>query len=212
MWEYKDYNGIINKERIIPPYKSFPIPEIREDYTNFDSKERGLSNILWSMQFNLKGFYGDFGRYVFQSALNCFDVNEENIFNCAVDYIINHLNYKEDWFSAYDYRLNMNNVARDNTIKIERIGKKYQWIAMHNILARITDYSKMLKEPYTCNLKERYYEGPWEPFVRDFDPTINENICNNDTSLRFTEFDSFNQIIITEDKLSDFDTINNGER
>lgn len=211
LWEYKDYNGIINKERIIPPYKSFPIPEIREDYTNFDSKERGLSNILWSMQFNLKGFYGDFGRYVFQSALNCFDVNEENIFNCAVDYIINHLNYKEDWFSAYDYRLNMNNVARDNTIKIERIGKKYQWIAMHNILARITDYSKMLKEPYTCNLKERYYEGPWEPFVRDFDPTINENICNNDTSLRFTEFDSFNQIIITEDKLSDFDTINNDD-
>lgn len=211
LWEYKDYNGIINKERIIPPYKSFPIPEIREDYTNFDSKERGLSNILWSMQFNLKGFYGDFGRYVFQSALNCFDVNEENIFNCAVDYIINHLNYKEDWFSAYDYRLNMNNVARGNTIKTERIGKKYQWIAMHNILARITDYSKMLKEPYTSNPKERYYEGPWEPFVRDFDPTINENICNNDTSLRFTEFDSFNQIIIAEDKLSDFDTINNDD-
>ena len=53
---------------------------------------------------------------------------------------------------------------------------------MYNILARITDYSKMLKEPYTSNPKERYYEGPWEPFVRDFDPTINEHICNNDTS------------------------------
>lgn len=70
----------------------------------------------------------------------------------------------------YDHRY-----SRNDTKKVERIGKKYQWIALYNILARVSDrylVKSWEDEPYP-------YEGPWEPYVRDFDPTLNIHFLNN---------------------------------
>lgn len=53
---------------------------------------------------------------------------------------------------------------------IERIGKKYQWIAYHELIARISDNYK-LNDDYREG-KNKKYEGPWITSLRDIDPTI----------------------------------------
>jgi hypothetical protein len=53
--------------------------------------------------------------------------------------------------------------------KAERIGKKYQWIAFHEILAFVSDHFQYLGEfrgPGDTN-----YWGPWQDWLRDIDPS-----------------------------------------
>ncbi|MEQ5754030.1 AVAST type 2 anti-phage system protein Avs2 [Providencia hangzhouensis] len=53
----------------------------------------------------------------------------------------------------------------------ERIGKKYQWIAYYEFMARLADnYSRY--ERYENEGKDKPYIGPWDPYLRDIDPTI----------------------------------------
>lgn len=59
-------------------------------------------------------------------------------------------------------------VSRDRN-RNERIGKKYQWIALHELLARATD-NFLLGEDYDDN-EPKPYEGPWQLSIRDIDPT-----------------------------------------
>jgi hypothetical protein len=53
--------------------------------------------------------------------------------------------------------------------KAERIGKKYQWIAYHEILAMIADHYQYY-EAYNVD-GDRAYDGPWQKSLRDIDPT-----------------------------------------
>lgn len=177
--EYPDDLEGMQLQKIKPPYKSEPIPNVEKiDYSQDKFKNEDLWSILFSMKFDMKvkgvGMYGDFGRYVFQSALGCFeDVDVENIYYYSMQYILNDLGYNAEWFAEYDNHIN--NYGRHHVKRIERIGKKYQWIAMYNILGRISD---------SCNVKSwdwndvggSVYEGPWNPYVRDFDPTLNKKI------------------------------------
>ena len=48
--------------------------------------------------------------------------------------------------------------------KIERFGKKYQWIALRELIARIADNFQMTDGGN--------YQGPWQFFGRDIDPTL----------------------------------------
>jgi len=50
--------------------------------------------------------------------------------------------------------------------KAERIGKKYQWIAYHEIMAFIADHFQYYKDE-----DDRSYEGPWQESLRDIDPS-----------------------------------------
>ena len=52
--------------------------------------------------------------------------------------------------------------------KSERIGKKYQWIAFHEILGRIAD-----NFVFRGNWNENFepYQGPWQTWARDIDPS-----------------------------------------
>ena len=161
--------------RIRPPYRSQPVPITEhKEYKNED-KRSGFKLIEWSMSPNYAncgpGLYGDFGRYVFQASLSSFkDVDIPNLYYYALQFIQNELGYTDDLFAEYDTSSLYYPRSRHDVKKIERIGKKYQWIAYYNILARLSD---------TCVLKadwggeETAYEGPWEPYVRDFDPTLN---------------------------------------
>lgn len=178
LWENPDYNGCIVHEKIIPPYKSFPIEQIDEDYIN-KKYDGGLWQIKSSMSFEGHGMYGDFGRYVLQSALKYFDVDEDEMYKQAMSFIINDLGYT----NGLDKGNNHWGYDRSETKKVERIGKKYQWIAMHNILARVSDQ---------CDIDTDYsetpkFEGPWEPFVRDFDPTLNFKLTKSDEIPIFDE-------------------------
>ena len=52
--------------------------------------------------------------------------------------------------------------------KVERIGKKYQWIAFHKLLAHLADNVHYIG--YYDNKNK--YEGPWQLYCGDIDPTI----------------------------------------
>lgn len=174
MMEYPDDLRGYELGKMKPQYKSIPIPDIDDqNYSNKDYK-KGLFYIQHSMRFEGMGMYGDFGRYVFQSAIRDFEVDEYKIFNYAMYYIINELGYQGELFDDYDRTVNGFAYDRHHVLKTERIGKKYQWIAMYNILARISDYYPM-KNRFSMEEETVSYEGPWEPYVKDFDPTLNEH-------------------------------------
>ena len=193
-YEYPNDSEFIVPEQIKPPYKSHPIPVVeQQQYYDREAGNSGFESIEFSMRIDHRdcpGMYGDFGRYTFQATLNSFEnVDILNLYHYAMQFIRDELGYSkllgdQDSLSRY-YRY-----SRHDTKKVERIGKKYQWIAFYNILARISDHYRIKKwdEP------SQIYEGPWEPYVRDFDPTLNKNFISS------SDVPTFN---VTED-LHDF--------
>ena len=175
VYEYSQSSTQVELSRIRPPYRSQPIPVAEHREYKKDIKSSGFKLIEWSMCPNYAdcgpGLYGDFGRYVFQSSVSSFkDIDIPNLYYYALQFIQNELGYTDDLFTDYDTHSEYYPRSRNDVKKVERIGKKYQWITYYNILARLSD---------TCVLKpdwggeEANYEGPWEPYVRDFDPTLN---------------------------------------
>lgn len=184
-----------NSKLFRPPYKSHDIPVVeRRKYEDSeeDKKQKhfGIWNITSSLSFEGMGMYGDFGRYVFQSAIDYFDIPgsrrhngtsllddpnsfEGNLYYYALQFIFEELGYTNELFGEYDSSLiRYSYASRSEVLKTERIGKKYEWIAMYNILARLSDRYKIrdYDEP------AHDYRGAWEPDVRDFDPTYNHEL------------------------------------
>lgn len=173
LYEYSSELAKWDLSKVFPPYNSHEIPKVEKEEYDFADKS-GFKRIAVSMQPNGidgPGMYGDFGRYVFEAALyNFVDVDLENIYHYSMKFIREELKYTEKLFGDYDTNLH-HPLIRGNSDQYERIGKKYQWIAMYNILARISDTHKIEgdseREDYT-------YKGAYDPFVRDFDPTLND--------------------------------------
>lgn len=70
--------------------------------------------------------------------------------------------------------------------KAERIGKKYQWIAHRELLAKLADNFHPAEHSWSA--KPLVYEGPWAWYGRDFDPTLPPSIKTNDSQVcRITE-------------------------
>jgi hypothetical protein len=75
------------------------------------------------------------------------------------------LGWKPELFYDFDSR---NGSREREANKSERIGKKYQWIALHEILARIADnfaFKDWNSSYYSV------YQGPWDLYQRDIDPS-----------------------------------------
>lgn len=207
LWEYPGLVGIIDREKIVPPYNSETIPDVEEQDYSGDDYGSGTSSIISSMGFEGMGWYGDFGRYVFQSALYDFEVDHKKIHDYALSFIFDELGYEDEYFETAERYISRHNYNRYDTMKVERIGKKYQWIAMYNILARITD---------NCVMRERFgdreklqYEGAWEPYVRDFDPTLNSFFMSCPDAPFFDSVEEHKKDIMN--KRCDFD-INNKKK
>lgn len=179
LWEYSEDTEIFDISKIRPPYRSVAIPKVDEvDYGDEKFNQPGVWDLLFSMKFDFPvkgaGLYGDFGRYTFQSAVDYFnDVDVANVYYYALRFIFENLGYNSKYFGEYDSR--RAGFDRHHVKKVERIGKKYQWITMYNILARLSDVYRV--RGWDWNDKTGYvYQGPWEPYVRDFDPTLNTRI------------------------------------
>ena len=171
--EKSGYHGLIDRKRIIPPYQSDPIPDIEYKYYEDNDYKGATLKVIKSMRVDRMGGYGDFGRYIFQSALHSFDVDVKKMFNYAVYHILTELGFNEEYFGDYDQ--NCKSYNRLSAVMVERIGKKYQWITLYNMLARISDNCKMV-DHLSCSTKDDIkFKGAWNPFVRDFDPTYNVN-------------------------------------
>jgi len=68
----------------------------------------------------------------------------------------------------FDDNLNYHRADRSDH-KPERIGKKYQWIALHELLARIADNFEFKKNSWSKESDK--YEGSWQLSIRDIDPS-----------------------------------------
>ena len=79
-----------------------------------------------------------------------------------------HLGWTADRFGDFDGHLNRIHYTRTAS-KPERIGKKYQWIAYHEILAHISDHYQY-RHRYGSDVNQKY-DGPWQLSLRDIDPS-----------------------------------------
>ena len=168
----------VDMDRIRPPYNSSfdykPVPDeeikaILNGCGGYDNSP-GLCCMLTSMftEHSKIGFpYGDFGRYTFQSALSHWKIDAESLSNVAIKLIIDKYGYREEKHGAFDKEIGSGRGR--STIPNERIGKKYQWLALHELLARVADNIPKLDGFLSENVVK--YEGPWEPMIRDIDPT-----------------------------------------
>ena len=57
------------------------------------------------------------------------------------------------------------------TRKAERVKKKYQWIALHEVLAFVSDHFQY-RDGYTSSHPVSEYHGPWQSYERDIDPSV----------------------------------------
>lgn len=184
--EYALYSGLdidVATERISPPYKSdWPetmpteedIKKFEFDYTSEDFEDYywAQNSIISSMVTEYGrgiAMYGDFGRYVFQSAFSDWpDLDPQGLSNLAVKRVFD-LGYDVEKHGKFDRRLTSQ--GREGR-KVERIGKKYQWIAFYELLAKVSD-NFLMKDPSAWREEKlTQFEGPWEPYVRDIDPTL----------------------------------------
>lgn len=77
------------------------------------------------------------------------------------------LGWTTERFSEFDRSVQS---ADRKASKPERIGKKYQWIAYHEILAYIADHYQYRKR-FHEDEGDQAYEGPWQEYLRDIDPS-----------------------------------------
>ena len=79
------------------------------------------------------------------------------------------LGWTADLFGEFDHLIDRRNMGR-SAHKAERIGKKYQWLAFHEVLARISDNFRFVGGP--GNGEKEVYVGPWQMHHRDIDPSF----------------------------------------
>jgi hypothetical protein len=160
-------------ERVRPPYRS-PWPlEDAPPLPSEDQLEKGSG--LLAIVMSLRGDQGDFARYV-ESRVRLFLCPSREGQQVDVGHALRwiyarilELGYRDDFFAEHDvlhpdvlytYSGQMYN-------RHERIGKKYQWIALHEYLARLSDNCL----PQWGSYGATAYNGPWEMLMRDIDPS-----------------------------------------
>lgn len=177
----------IDERRIIPPFNTkwpsrFPscktIKKYEFDYKDKDFKDYywAQNTIIYSMQpeYSEISMYGDFGRYVFQRALFYFSksmhITMQKLSNWATKRVFD-IGYDVNLHGNFDITLNRYYNLGRSEHKFERIGKKYQWIALHELLALSSDHFQIKDEAGWLEEKTLPYKGPWQLSVRDIDPS-----------------------------------------
>ena len=129
------------------------------------------------------GFPGDFGRYVIDSKLSDFSSTP---LGSTKQPIVRESTYPSELGRAWVFERVLSlgwtpsrfayfdkNAVTDyiglGAHKAERFGKKYQWIALNELIARISDNFEMARGIDGGSIT---YEGPWQSFGRDIDPTL----------------------------------------
>lgn len=155
-----------------------PINDAQGNYTAWRASSILHSCLDW---------YGDFNKYVVKGDVEFFsrhplsgpaptakDRNnplDEVDVDWAGRWIANRvisLGWTTERFETFE-RQNSRDRGRE-AHKAERFGKKYQWIAHRELLARLADNFHPSYE--TWSTTQNIYQGPWVWYGRDFDPTL----------------------------------------
>lgn len=170
----------IDIQKVLPPYHSDFVTSFpsNEEIDSKYNKTTGENSIRRSMVTEYgRGIcsYGDFGRYKFGSCVSQWkDIDENLLSNLAVKWIFNKYGWSSEKFENFDRSIGSGR-SRQNKAN-ERIGKKYQWISMYEIIARLSDNSPFY--PNVFHEKSRIYQGPFENYTRNIDPTVGLNMVN----------------------------------
>lgn len=78
------------------------------------------------------------------------------------------LGWDQKLHGQFDSSINRDSVDRSAN-KAERIGKKYQWIAMFELLAKVADNFEFKRDSWSNDNSE--YTGSWQLSLRDIDPS-----------------------------------------
>ena len=79
--------------------------------------------------------------------------------------------WTDERFSSFDGSSQVRFSRYRGNQEIERIGKKYQWLALHEVLARLSDNVHWVAHDYD-DPGNKSYSGPWQIRKRDIDPTV----------------------------------------
>ncbi|RLF27144.1 MAG: hypothetical protein DRN05_06060 [Thermoplasmata archaeon] len=173
----------INPKDFRPPYgskwpNSLPSDsEIKALEDSFKDHQNSIAikQLIDSMQpgyTTLRGnWYGDFGRYIFQSALDIWDTKDitiQHLSNLAVKIIFKEIGYDIDRHGSFDMHIiSQYGPGRGRPSWAERIGKKYQWIALHRLIGMVSDNFEVKDEPWIKSIHNFYGRE-----LKNIDPTV----------------------------------------
>ena len=161
IYEWCLHHGWVDEQayrQVKPPYSSAPPLEppteeqIRQVY---DVRSQDSGRVQWPYGDLMMSVFsmGDFGRYVIESVMHRFTPyslnsaipsgEERAMFPAPwaqrwVFQRVISLGWNPEYFAEFDQRVNYWSGSRTEH-KPERFGKKYQWIAFHELVARIAD-------------------------------------------------------------------------
>lgn len=167
-----------------PPFKSqWPtiIPE--DDVKRFKEDDSWLV-ILSSLRTEDMGNYGDFGRYVMDAKVHYFsdrllsesppNHKDRTTFECraARRWIlqrVEELGWTGARFGEYEKHTLHGRQSPDiEELKLERVSKKYQWIALRELIGFLAD-RYWLRLTWQSNRTD--FVGAWQLWAREFDPS-----------------------------------------
>ena len=201
----------IDLDKCTPPYKSHYPQEFQNNtpgtlYTNetIDDLAKSVGDeyttIAGSCTTESGGrMYGDFGRYVLQSKVDSFcaipisqplpkEVNYDNKFNgelvgnWVARRVYEHYGWTNELFP------NEHSTGNRHKNIIERIGKKYQWISMYELLGILADHV-YVRKGWSDNEVKKYTSIENLHYVRDIDPTVAAEGIEQDKRPQLHNFD-----------------------
>lgn len=87
--------------------------------------------------------------------------------------------------------------------KAERFGKKYQWIALHELLARLADNFHLASD--VARTYGSKYQGPWIWYGRDLDPCLPLSIAGIPQHMALTRDDDAHWVLLSKPELDSAD-------
>lgn len=156
-------------DRVRPPYpRGAPIEMVKDDTLESYVQDYGNGNLHADEICSSAIRYGDFARYKIDPIGRLFrsPVQEGALLRRWVTWRAHELGWTPERFARFD-RETDGSGRMDH--RIERIGKKYQWIAYHELVGRLSDIALLNGD---FNNEPEPYQGPWQVSAREMDPTI----------------------------------------
>jgi hypothetical protein len=174
----------INADSFRSPFKTeWPTIPSDDEVKRFE-KDKSWARIISSVRTESMGSYGDFGRYVMDAEVHHFtDIplsnsppssRYQNLFpsTSARRWIlqrVKELGWSGDRFGEYERNFRCGRQHyNEEELKLERISKKYQWIALREFTGFLADHywlDQSWKDMVT------HFDGAWQLYAREFDPS-----------------------------------------
>ena len=189
-------HGLIDNreyEKTLPPYGADPPGKPRTEKQldrAYGSRQYRRANVRspYADVFMSIFMMGDFGRYVIETKLRDFSDRPRRPIRpdarppeqgrvaqypterakCWVFERVLSLGWTPQRFAGFDSHRAPRPISRLGH-KAERFGKKYQWIALRELVARVADNFFMADG---FGGRPRTFAGPWQIYGRDIDPTL----------------------------------------